>query len=40
MLSKEKRVKERDAWRELQVIIKGYRALGKHKKVVGEQVME
>lgn len=33
--SKQKRCKERNAWNELQIIIKGYRELGKiypHKK--------
>lgn len=28
-MSKEKRVKERAAWRELQIVIRNYRALGK-----------
>lgn len=27
-MSKEKRVKERAAWRELQIVIRNYRALG------------
>lgn len=30
-MSKEKRVKERAAWRELQIVIRNYRALGSQK---------
>lgn len=36
-MSKNKRLKEREIWRELQIVIKGYRALGGRKLFRGLQ---